>query len=156
MKKFFSPATTMVCAATIVALFHPVAMWADASASSQLSFFNVSVTPGSGTFVLLTNWQASAYAQATVAAQFNSGLAATANALGDFSSAAGQADASALNSQSSASGSVIGQVGADNASGQGWLFTWFMITGGSGNVNTVFSAQINGVLSVLTDAMCYN
>src|ERR1700733_5637686 len=125
---------------------------ADATASGQLSFGNLSIVPTAGTFQWLTNWQGAAFAQATLSQQYNSGTAPTASAVGDFSQANGGADSVAGTGLGNSSASILGQTASDQATGQGWLVGWFMIAGGSGAVNAVFSAQENGALSVQTDA----
>ena len=63
---------------------------ADAYAASLLTFTNLSVS-SAGTFQLLGDWQASAFAQAGVNNQYNSGLIASSTASGDFSTAGGTA-----------------------------------------------------------------
>ncbi len=130
---------------------------ATANASSQLNFSNLSITPGAGSLVILSNWQGQAFAQAGADAQFNSGGVVTANATGDFSTAHGDAfSVSPLSLNVSGTGnssaSVPGQiVASDTAAGRGSVSTTFMITGGSGPVSVLFSTDLVGSLSVFTD-----
>ena len=153
MKTVVKQMLSVCCVALMVTLFSPAAARADASASSELSFTGISVTPSVGTFTIVTNWSGAAFAQATLTSEFNTGTTPTASATGDFSTASGSADATVPNGQSAASGSIIGVDGSDNAAGQGWVESVFMITGGSGSVDTTFSTDISGSLNVLTDAL---
>ena len=73
-------------------LLNPCDARATASASGQLSFSNLSITPGTGTLTFPTNWSGSAYAEASAVGQYNTGAAsAVANMTGDYSQAHGEA-----------------------------------------------------------------
>ena len=132
---------------------------ASSTASSQLSFNNLSITPDSGTVVLMSSWSASAFAQASAVAQYNTivGGTATASMTGDYSAAQGQGQAQvsltlSVFGQASANGNIPGSLDAsDNAAGRGTVVGSFMITGGSGAVNVNLAANISGALSVSTD-----
>jgi RHS repeat-associated protein len=156
MNKSFSACTVLLTAVSLN-LVHPASARATATASSELSFNNLSITPSAGTLVLLTNWQGAAFAQAGVNNQYNSGTPSTANAAGDYSLAQGGAAALtplglSVNGSGSASANVPGQITAsDDAAGRGSIFGSFMITGGSGPVDVLFSATALGSLSVFTD-----
>jgi RHS repeat-associated protein len=143
----------LISLVTAIGLFNPLNARADATAGGLLTFNNLSITPDAGSFQTVTNWQGTAYAQATLTEQYNSGTAPAANALGDYSFSQGTASATTpLNGLGSANASILGQtLASDQATGQGSLVSWFMITGGSGPVSALFSAAINGSLSVLTD-----
>ena len=149
MKTIPIPCLAALGAALVVIL--PRCAQADATADAQLSFINLSITPGAGTFDLLTNWAGAAYGQATVASQYDTGATPSVFVTGDYSTASGSASAASPSAQSGADASVTGAA-ADNASGQAWVESAFMITGGTGDVSTVFSAQLIGSLNVLTDA----
>src|ERR1039457_3910245 len=88
MKMHFFRITSLVIFASLCLLPARHAL-ADASASSQLSVDSLSITPVTGTFLLLSNWQASAFAQAGADNQYLSGNG-TVSATGDYSSASGQ------------------------------------------------------------------
>jgi len=142
----------MTCLAALCVAIHlaaPRIARADASADAELSFDNITITPASGTLVV-SNWTGSVYGQATVTSQSSSGASPSVFVTGDYSTASGSADATTPGAASTADASVTG-VEADNASGQGWVTTLFMITGGSGDVSTVFSAAIDSTATVLTD-----
>src|SRR5579862_1117261 len=132
---------------------------ADATATSQLSFGGLFISPSGGIAQFLTNWQASAYAQGGVNSQFDSGTSPSASATGDFSLGTGSASVPMIplynvSGSSSASNAIIGMIDAsDQATGRGTVWEdQFMITGGSGSVSTTFSININGLLNVFTDA----
>lgn len=140
-------------------LFVSLQTLADATATSQLSFGGLFIAPSGGSAQFLTNWQASAYAQGGVNGQYNTGASPSASATGDFSLGTGSASVPGLPSynvigSSGASNSIIGLIDAsDQATGQSTVWEdQFMITGGSGSVNTTFSMNISGLLNVLTDA----
>jgi RHS repeat-associated protein len=130
---------------------------ADASASSQLSVGSLSITPDTGTFLLLSPWESSVFAQAGVDNEYLSGNG-TVNATGDYSSASAQVSTPAtltldVSGQGNAGALVPGQIDAsDSATGQSSMGSTFEITGGSGSVNVSFSAMLTGALSVFTDA----
>lgn len=131
---------------------------ADATAISQISFSGLTISPGAGSFQLLTPWQASAFAQGGVNNQYNSGTSPSAFAAGDFSLGLGSASvppipAYNVSGMAGASNAIVGQLDAsDQAAGRGTVWEdQFMITGGSGSVNTTFSLQLNEFLSVATD-----
>jgi hypothetical protein len=144
------PMTCLAVLCTAMGLTSPC-LAQDATANSTLSFTNISITPGAGMVDMLTNYSGAAYAQATLNSDYETGTAPSASAVGDYSTASGSATSSAPGAQSSAEASVTG-VEADNASGQAWLTSSFMITGGSGNVSVLFGAQLDGSLNVFTDA----
>src|SRR2546423_14497063 len=127
------------------------------TASRQLSFGGLMIVPGGGTFVLLTNWTGSAFAQAGADSQFNSGGGSTtANATGDFSLAHGQISTPPVgfnvNGQGNASANVPGQVDAsDTGTARGSGSSIFVITGGSGPVLTSFSINVSGSINAFTD-----
>jgi RHS repeat-associated protein len=148
MKPYIRTCLAALCVA--INLAAPRLAQADASASSQLTINNLDISPTAGTFEILSNWFGGAYAQATVSDQYDSGTSPSVTETGDYSTANGSADATLPGAQSSANGSVSGP-GADNAEGQGWVASWFEIIGGSGDVSTLFSAQINSTASVFTD-----
>lgn len=132
---------------------------ADATATSQISFSGLTISPSVGTFQLLTPWQASAFAQGGVNSQYNTGTSPSASAAGDFGLGLGSASIPPIpafnaSGMASASNSILGQLDAsDQATGRGTVWeNQFEITGSSGPVNTTFSLQLNGSLSVATDA----
>ena len=141
----------------ILNLSAPPAARAEADASSSLLFTNLAISPMSGTLVMLTNWQGSAFAQAGVNNQYSSGIPSVADATGDYSLAHGQSTALSLmgmdvNGAANGSASVPGQITAsDQSAGRGSVSSSFMITGGSGSVDVLFSATALGSVSVFTD-----
>ena len=147
----------VLCATAVLNLFNPTHARADATAFSQLSFTNLVITPGGGTFQLLANWQSSAFAQGGVSNQYNSAFSAsTATATGDYSQARGSAAPGSgffgVSGSGSATASILGQIEASDAAvGRGAVVDTFRITGGSGSVNVLFSTLINGSLNLLTD-----
>ena len=147
----------MALAASLCLLSHHNA-YGDVTAISQLSFTNLAITPSGGSLQLLTNWQGSAFSQAGVNNQYNSGSSAAASSTGDYSVGNGTALAPGLPSlnvfgSGSANASILGQLDAsDAAAGRGTVVNQFMITGGSGPVNVSFSTLINGSLNLLTDS----
>jgi len=156
MNKYFSGIATLLIAANLNLITLPDAR-ATATASSELSFTNLAITPSAGTLVLLTNWQGAAFAQAGVNNQYNSGTPSTADATGDYSVAHGEAAALtplglSVDGLGSASANVPGQtVASDAGTGRGSVSSSFMITGGSGPVDVQFSATALGSVSVFTD-----
>lgn len=150
-----------IIATTLAAILGPVVAptaHATATASAQLTFTNFSITPSSGTLFLLSNWVASAYAQASTTSDYDTGDSPRmANATGDFSFAHGEswtAGPLALDvwGQAGANASVPGMTpGSDTAAGRGGLSTYFIITGGAGSVNALFSVDLTGNLNVFTD-----
>ncbi|MSU59998.1 MAG: PEP-CTERM sorting domain-containing protein [Pedosphaera sp.] len=131
---------------------------ATATATGQISFSNLQITPSLGALVFLTNWYSSTFAQATATTDFDFGPGSVASsAVGDYSAADGQAIVATpfglnINGAANASANVPGQiVASDSAAGRGGMATLFMITGGAGPVNALFSVQINGSVSVFTD-----
>src|ERR1043166_7621101 len=157
MKRHPFPLAALILAVALFSVSQRAAH-ATATANSQLSFTNLAIIPSAGTLSFLTNWTASAYAQAGPANQFNSGTGQqSANAAGDYSLAHGDAAGwtpMGLNVSGSAkaSASVPGQIMAsDDAAGRGAVNSLFMITGGTGSVNTLFSLNVGGSLNVFTD-----
>jgi RHS repeat-associated protein len=131
---------------------------ATAEATSQLSYNGLFISPSGGIVSLTSNWQASAYAQAGVNSQYNTGGSPFATAAGDFSIATGSASVPGLPSinvfgGAVASNSIFGQLDAsDQATARSTVWNdGFMITGGSGSVNTTFSINISGLLNLFTD-----
>lgn len=131
---------------------------ADAIAISQLSFNGLSISAGGASIQFMSNWQASAYAQATVNNQYNSGTSPSAFAVGDYSLALGSASAPTIPSYNisgavGASNTIFGQLDAsDQASAQATVWNnAFIITGGSGSVSTTFTIDLGGMLGVSTD-----
>src|SRR5262249_8919429 len=131
---------------------------ATARAGSQLSYGGLFISPSGGIVTLTSNWQASAYAQAGVNGQFNTGTSPSALAVGDFSFSSSSASVPSLPSINVfggplASNNIPGQLDAsDQATARSTVWTdGFMITGGSGSVNTSFSININSFLNPFTD-----
>jgi len=148
--------TAVVLAAAVLISLNPSRARAEAYANSILAFTNFSVA-SAGTFQLLGSWESSAFAQAGLSNQFNSGPIASAAASGDYSTAGGTAVPSSPTSLDIflfglGNAFVPGQLEAsDAAAGRGAVANQFMITGGSGSVSVDFFAAINGSLSVFTD-----
>src|SRR2546425_12450712 len=93
MKCYLSRGVALMAAASSL-IWTPSSARATATASSQLSFTNLSITPSAGTLVFLTNWTASAFAQGGPNSQYDSGPGSrVANAAGDFSLAHGEGTA---------------------------------------------------------------
>lgn len=138
------------------AVFHAVGARAEADAAASISFPSLMITPEAGIFTL-TSLSASAFAQAGVNNQFNSGPTASANANGDFSTAFGSGitpGSLTLNVSGSASSavSIPGQtVASDAGTGRGTVIGSFTINGGVGQVNTTFSLTDTGSLFGFTD-----
>src|SRR5438552_8467969 len=89
MKRNLPRAAALVFGVACFASNEPAAR-ATATANSQLSFTNLAIAPAAGTLVILSNWTASAYAQAGPNSQFDSGNGQrAANAAGDYSLAHG-------------------------------------------------------------------
>jgi len=95
--------------------------FATATATGQISFSNLQITPGLGTLVFLTNWFSSTYAQATATTDFDTAAGSTASsAVGDYSTADGQAIVATpfglnISGSANASASVPGQIVASDA-----------------------------------------
>ncbi|TAK99830.1 MAG: RHS repeat protein [Verrucomicrobia bacterium] len=139
-------------------LFAPGRARATATADSQLSFTNLSITPGLGSLVFLTNWTASAFAQASANSVYNSGPGSqSAQATGDFSTARGDGFIITpfgldVGASAAANASIPGQTEAsDNATARGGMSSQFMITGGAGPVNVSFAALVSGSINLFTD-----
>ena len=148
----------MLALISCLLLLHTPHVRADASASADLSAGSLSITPDSGSVVVLSNWQGSAFVQTSGNGQYNSGGGTISlNSHGDYSSATGLATVPLIlslnvNGQSTAMAHVPGQTEAsDSATAQASMETVFMITGGIGSANVAFGATISGLLSVLTD-----
>lgn len=69
-----------------------------------------------------------------------------------FASAQGIANAANLTASASNQLNITGGTFAAGSSGQAFLINTFMITGGTGDVDVTFSAMINGMQSLMTDA----
>lgn len=141
---------------------------ATAIANSDLSFFNLQITPDAGTVDLLFDWELEAFAEAK-------------NSLGeldqdyDFSLSGGTVSADAMVTWADGHGdasaptffppdlSVTGNAASNvncpgckppkaaSSLGRGSLFNEFVITGGLGTVDVDFSANLLGDLFVFTD-----
>jgi len=147
------------CPGIALLLLIPSPALADASADSQLSYSDLTITPDTGNLVIQPAWQGSAFAQATISQQYiNNGLSPMATANGDYSSANGSASAPssatlAVSGSATANASILGQIDAsDAATARGTVVDSFMISGpGRGAVNVSFSTLISGSLSAMTD-----
>src|ERR1700733_15237574 len=109
MKTIFFKGFCLSLSFLVIGLFQPPVAHADATASSQLSFTNITIAPSAGVFGWVTNWQGAAFAQAGESNQYNAGGSPSASAQGDYSLANGQADATSATALGGASASVIGQ-----------------------------------------------
>lgn len=130
---------------------------ATATANSQLSFSGLSITPSAGSLVILSNWDGAAFAQAGSDSRYNAAPTVGADVTSTYSVAHGDVTSSpfslTLSGSGSSSAGIFGQTEAsDTAAGRGSLSTSFMITGGSGPVNVLFSADLIGSLGVFTDS----
>src|ERR1043165_5877170 len=72
MKRHPFPLAALILAVALFSVSQRAAH-ATATANTQLSFTNLAIIPSAGTLSFLTNWTASAYAQAGPANPFNSG-----------------------------------------------------------------------------------
>jgi hypothetical protein len=148
--------------AAAVGLFFSIAntVYATAIASSDISFFNLQITPSTGTVQFLDDWTAEAFAQAQnslgeLATQFDSksGGSVIADAMVTFAEEHGFASALDITASTTSKGSIPGTTTAHALSkGTADLFNSFMIVGGTGLVDVSFSVDITGSLDVFTDA----
>jgi len=133
--------------------------YADAVVISTLNLSNLQITSMAGSIQFGGAWQATAATQATnsfgeLSSQFDSSLGGTAvaNAMVNFASAQGIANAVNLTAGGTSQVNITGGTFQASSSGQAFLVNTFMITGGTGDVDVTFSAMINGMQSLMTDA----
>ena len=145
---------------TAIGILIPGNVPATAIANSTISFSNLQITPDSGTVVFFDLWTAETFAQAQnsfgeLDQQFDSSAGGSALANATVTFAAGHGDVSAANLTGTASSSVSipgTTTAAASSQGQGTLFNWFPITGGTGDVQVSFSVDLTGSLNVFTHA----
>lgn len=150
-----------------ILLFTPRSVSATAIAFSEITFSNLEISPAAGAVQLLGPWRVQAFTQAQnsrgeLAPVFDPDLdgdgMVNADAMVTFAKGHGEASAPAvppnLNVTGSANSSVNipGTTVAQASSvGRATLFNSFTITGGTGDVQGDFSADISGLLNVFTD-----
>ena len=129
--------------------------YADAVVTSSLNLSNLQITSLTGSIQFGGAWQATASALATNSlGQVSSSLGGTAvaNAMVTFASAHGIANALNRTARGTSQVNITGGTFQAASSGQAFLSNTLMITGGTGDVDVTFSAMIDGMQSLMTDA----
>lgn len=157
--KYRSPRAFMFSLLLGVFFFASSHAYADVVVISSLDFSNLQITSSGGSIQFDGAWQATAAAQAMnslgeLSAQFDSSIGGTAitNAMVTFANAQAIGNAASLTASAGSQINITGGTFAAGSSGQVSLFNTFMITGGTGDVDVTFSALINGMQSLMTDA----
>ena len=124
--------------------------------NSQASFQSLTITPAAGTVEVLSPWTASAFAEADGGSDFQT---TEDGAVAVLASSALAAAAGAASSPSpgfaatSAALSIPGETPAlSTATGRGSLGVRFQVTGGAGQVNVSFGADLEASVSATTDS----
>ena len=155
----FTDFKVLLCCVMFSAFLLPT-LHASAIGTGSILVTDLAISPVTGTVVFIDPWTAEAYSEAKNSlcgcdSQFSSSLGglAQASAAVLFADAHSAADASALNLFASAEANVPGGLMAASAIGEATLFnTSFSITGGSGQVEVTFSAMLELMQSLFTDA----
>ena len=154
----FSLVSALLLSASLL-LCIPGVGYADAVALNTISFSNLQIIASTGTVQFQGAWNSQAFAQAQnslggLDSQFvsNTGGPAMVTATVLFASASGTALVASLSGAALSNASLPGNINAQALStGTGTLFNFFEITGGTGSVNVTFSADLAGMLDVMTD-----
>jgi len=157
-KKLSSVAAKLLWASLFLSL--PQVVYADAMATSTISFSNLVIT-STGKIQFQNPWDAQAFAQAQnslggLDSEFasKSGGNATISAAVPLASASGNAAVAPLGGGASSQAIIPGDLNAQSLStGTGTLFNSFEITGGTGTVAVTFSVNLAGNLLVMTDPL---